>query len=119
MKFTRKSRAAFSSILSNTLLILLKLVAGIITGSISLIAEAIHSLIDLVAAIIAFVSVRIADRPADELHPFGHGKVENISGVVEGILIFAAAGIIIEQAIRRLINGETLELLDISSSSRT
>ncbi len=113
MKFTRKSKAAFTSILSNTLLILLKLVAGIITGSISLIAEAIHSLMDLAAAIIAFISVRIADRPADRQHPFGHGKVENISGVVEGILIFVAAGIIIEEAIRRLINGETLELLEV------
>ncbi len=83
--FNRKSKAACTSVLSNSLLILLKLIAGIMTGSISLIAEAIHSLMDLVAAIIAFVSIRIADSPADEKHPFGHGKVENISGVVEGI----------------------------------
>lgn len=111
--FTRKSKAAAVSIASNTLLILLKLVAGFFTGSISLIAEAIHSLMDLAAAIIAFISVRVADRPADEAHPFGHGKAENISGVVEGILIFVAAGIIINEAVHRLIKGATLELVEI------
>lgn len=111
--FNRKSKAAAVSIASNSLLILLKLVAGIFTGSISLIAEAIHSLMDLAAAVIAFISVRIADRPADERHPFGHGKAENVSGVVEGILIFIAAGIIINEAVQRLIRGATLELVEI------
>lgn len=113
MVFTRKSRAAFFSILSNSTLILIKLIAGIITGSVSLIAEAIHSLMDLTAAVVAFFSVRIADRPADKEHPFGHGKVENISGVVEGALIFIAACIIIYEAIHKLINGVTLELLEL------
>ena len=81
--FTVKSKAAAFSVASNSLLILLKLVAGLITGSISLIAEAVHSMNDLAAAVIAFFSVRIADTPADEKHPYGHGKWENISGVVE------------------------------------
>ena len=108
-----KSRAAAVSIASNSLLILLKIVAGIFTGSISLIAEAVHSLMDLAAAIIAFFSVRISDKPADEEHPFGHGKAENISGVVEAILIFIAAVIIIYEAVLRIIHGKTLELLDI------
>ncbi len=108
-----KPKAAAISIVSNSLLILLKIVAGVLTGSISLIAEAIHSVTDLVAAIIAFISVRISDRPADDRHPFGHGKAENISGVVEGVLIFIAAGIIIYQGIERLIVGATLELLEI------
>jgi cation diffusion facilitator family transporter len=95
------------------LLILLKIAAGIFTGSISLIAEAIHSTMDLAAAVIAYFSVRVSDKPADEQHPFGHGKMENISGVAEGLLIFVAAGIIIYEAIQRLINGATLEFLEI------
>ena len=104
----RKTTAAGLSIASNSALILLKIAAGIITGSISLIAEAIHSLMDLAASIIAFFSVRISDKPADREHPFGHGKAENISGVVEAILIFIAAVIIIYQAIERIINHKTL-----------
>jgi len=111
--FSTKSRAAGLSIASNSLLILLKIAAGLITGSIAILAEAIHSLLDLAAAIIAFISVRMSDRPADELHPFGHGKVENISGVVEGSLIFVAAGIIIYEAVKRLIAGAAVELLEV------
>lgn len=113
MKYPKKSKAAAISIVSNASLILLKLIAGMITGSVSLIAEAIHSVMDLAAAIVAFISVRIADRPADEKHHFGHGKAENISGVIEGVLIFIAAGIIINEAIHRLIEGSTLELLEM------
>jgi cation diffusion facilitator family transporter len=108
-----KTRAAAISIASNSLLILLKILAGIFTGSISLIAEAIHSTMDLAAAIIAYFSVRISDKPADEHHPFGHGKLENISGLAEGLLIFIAAGIIIYEAIHRLITGTTLEYVEI------
>jgi len=108
-----KQKAARISIASNTTLILLKTVAGIVTGSISLIAEAVHSLVDLAAAIIAFMAVRISDRPADQDHPYGHGKAENISGVAEGALIFVASGIIIYEAIKRLIAGATLEFLDV------
>jgi cation diffusion facilitator family transporter len=111
--FTRKTKAAAVSIASNTILILLKLVSGVITGSVSLIAEAIHSLMDLAAAIVAFVSVNISDRPADREHPFGHGKAENISGVIEGLLIFVAAGFIIYEAIHRIIVGEELEFLEL------
>jgi cation diffusion facilitator family transporter len=108
-----KQKAAKISIASNTTLILLKLVAGILTGSISLIAEAVHSLMDLAAAIIAFISVRVSDRPADQDHPYGHGKAENVSGVAEGALIFVASGIIVYEAIKRFIAGTTLEFLDV------
>ncbi|MFC1935079.1 cation diffusion facilitator family transporter [Chloroflexota bacterium] len=111
--FTKKSKAAAVSIASNTALILLKLIAGMITGSVSLIAEAIHSTMDLAAAIVAFISVRVADRPPDKKHHFGHGKAENISGVIEGVLIFVAAIIIINEAIHRLIEGVTLEYLEL------
>ena len=113
MKLNRKSKAAGFSILSNTCLILLKLVAGIVTGSVSLIAEAIHSMMDLAAAIVAFVSVRVSDKPPDNRHPFGHGKAENISGVIEGLLIFIAAGLIINEAVHKIIEGVHLEMLEI------
>ena len=71
----------------NIFLIVLKLIAGILSGSVSIISEAIHSMMDLVAAVIAFFSVRIASRPPDKEHPYDHGKFENISGVIEGLLI--------------------------------
>ncbi len=109
----KKTRAASLSIASNSLLILLKIIAGMLTGSVSLIAEAIHSSMDLAAAFIAFFSVRISDKAPDEKHPFGHGKAENISGVAEGILIFIAAIIIIYEAIQKIIHGVHLETIEI------
>ena len=111
--FSVKSRAAAVSVASNSTLILLKIVAGVLTGSISLIAEAVHSTMDLAAAVIAFFSVRISDNPADDEHPFGHGKAENVSGVVEGLLIFVAAGIIVYEAIKKIITGPRLEYVEI------
>jgi cation diffusion facilitator family transporter len=109
----KKSKAAAVSIASNTSLILLKLLAGVITGSVSLIAEAIHSVMDLVAAIVAFVSVRISDNPADKQHQFGHGKAENLSGVIEGILILVAAGLIVNEAIHKIKAGVHLEIVEV------
>jgi cation diffusion facilitator family transporter len=111
--FRTKTGAAGLSVLSNTLLILLKLVAGILSGSVSIIAEAIHSGIDLLAALIAFVCLRIAGRPADREHPFGHGKMENVSGTIEAVLIFVAAIFIIYEAINRIITGASVEYLGI------
>ena len=78
------------------------------SGSVSIISEAVHTVIDLLAAIMAYFSVKISDKPADEKHPFGHGKFENISGVVEALLIFAASGWIIHHAVIRLIEGEQI-----------
>lgn len=101
------------SISSNTLLILLKLVAGFVTGSVSLIAEAIHSIMDWIAAVVAFISVRISDNPVDKKHQFGHGKAENISGVIEGILILIAAGMIIKEAIDKIREGVHLEVIEV------
>ena len=87
----------------------MKLSVGIISGSVSIISEAIHSSMDLVAALIAFFSVRVSDNPPDSKHPFGHGKIENVSGVIEALLIFIAAGWIIIEAIKKL-TGEPFEL---------
>ena len=100
-----KSGAAALSIASNALLIAIKLAAGAITGSIAIITEAVHSLIDLVASVVAFVSVRKADEPADAEHPYGHEKVESLAATIEGMLILVGAGIIVYEATHRLVVG--------------
>jgi cation diffusion facilitator family transporter len=82
----------------------MKVIAGILSGSVSIISEAIHSSMDLLASFIAFYSVNVSSKPADKQHPYGHGKVENISGVVEGILIFIAAFLIVKEAIHKIMN---------------
>jgi len=94
----------------------MKLVVGLISGSVSILSEAIHSSMDLIAAIIAFISVRISDNPPDSRHPYGHGKVENISGVIEALLIFIAAIWIIFEAVKKLL-GEQTELDSIAIGS--
>ena len=108
MTTSLKTRTARLSVLSNSLLIILKVVVGAVTGSVSILSEAIHSSIDLVAAVIAFFAVKVSGNPADDRHPFGHGKVENVSGVIEALLIFAASAWIIYEAIGRFLHpGET------------
>ena len=104
------------SIFSNTLLIIMKLSVGIIGGSVSIISEAIHSSMDLLAAVIAFLSVRVSDNPPDSRHPYGHGKIENISGVIEALLIFVAAIWIIIEAVKKLL-GERIEIESIALGS--
>ena len=94
-----KVNVARLSVLSNIMLIALKVLVGFISGSVSIMSEAIHSAMDLVAAIIAFFSVKISDTPSDAGHPYGHGKIENVSGVIEALLIFVAAVWIIIEAI--------------------
>jgi cation diffusion facilitator family transporter len=111
-----KASIARLSILSNTCLIIMKLIVGLISGSVSIISEAIHSSMDLMAAIIAFFSVRVSDNPPDSRHPYGHGKVENISGVIEALLIFVAAIWIIVEAAKKLL-GEAIELESIAIGS--
>jgi cation diffusion facilitator family transporter len=108
-----KSGAAGLSIASNSILIALKLAAGAITGSIAIITEAIHSLIDLVASVIAFISVRKADEPADEEHPYGHEKVENLAANIEGILILVGAAVIVYEASHRLVDGASVDALGV------
>jgi cation diffusion facilitator family transporter len=100
-----KVRTAALSIISNSTLILLKVIAGTITGSIAILTEAVHSMIDLVASAVAFVSVRKADEPADESHRYGHEKIENLAAAVEGVLILVGSTVIGFEAIRRLIRG--------------
>jgi cation diffusion facilitator family transporter len=101
-----KTGAAALSIASNLVLIAMKLVAGAITGSVAIITEAIHSSIDLVASIIAFFSVREADKPADAEHPYGHAKIENLAAAIEAMLILVGSGIVVFESVRRLAAGE-------------
>ena len=106
----RKAKVALLSVASNTTLIVLKVIAGIMSGSVSIISEAIHSSMDLAAAVIAFFSVRVSAKPADKDHPYGHGKVENVSGVIEGLLIFVAAFLIIREAVKKLMSPEQIAI---------
>ena len=99
-----KSRAAALSIASNSVLVVLKVVAGVLTGSIAILTEAAHSAIDLVASVVAYYSVRKAEEPADRSHPYGHAKVENLAAAIEGMLILLGAAIIVVESIRRLIH---------------
>lgn len=104
-----KRQAASLSIISNSILIVFKLTAGIMMGSISVISEAIHSSIDLMASFIAFFSIRKSSQAEDSDHPFGHGKYENVSGFVEAILILFAAIIIVYESITKLVHGSNVE----------
>ncbi|MEN2467780.1 cation diffusion facilitator family transporter [Ornithinibacillus sp. FSL M8-0202] len=105
----RTPRIAFLSVISNSFVVLLKLIVGVITGSVAVISEAIHSSLDLLASLIAFISVRISGKPADKEHPFGHGKVENISGTIETLLIFVAGIWIIYECIHKLLYPEAIK----------
>ena len=108
-----KTRAAALSIVSNTVLIALKLAAGAITGSIAILTEAMHSSIDLIASFVAYFSVREADKPADAEHPYGHDKIENLAAAIEAMLILVGSGVIIYVAVRSLATGPEVHSLGI------
>jgi cation diffusion facilitator family transporter len=109
----RKARAARFSIVSNSTLIGLKIVAGVLTGSVAIITEAVHSAVDLVASVVAYFSVRKAEEPADRSHPYGHEKVENLAAALEGVLIVLGAAIIIYEAINKLSSGAHVDKLGL------
>jgi cation diffusion facilitator family transporter len=104
------SKIAAVSIFSNTFIVILKLASGILTGSVAVISEAIHSSLDLVASVIAYFSVKISNRPPDKDHPYGHGKFENISGTFETILIFIAGIWIICESINKILHPSPMKL---------
>ena len=106
-----RSRAAALSIASNAALILLKLVAGAVTGSVAIITEAVHSAVDLIASLVAFFSVREAEQPADEQHRYGHEKFENVAAGIEGMLILVGSGVIVYTAVRHLVEGAEIKAL--------
>ena len=102
-----KRSAALFSVLAALVITALKLLTGLLTGSLGMLSEAAHSSIDLVAAFITLLSIRVADRPADDEHNYGHGKIESLSAFVETVLMLASSIWIITEAIRRLISHET------------
>ena len=108
-----KSGAATLSVVSNSILIALKVAVGAITGSIAIITEAAHSLIDLLASVITLTSVRKADEPADVDHPYGHQKLENLAAQIEGMLILVGAAVIIYEATRRLVVGAKIDTVGL------
>jgi cation diffusion facilitator family transporter len=100
-----KRNAALASISASAALTIAKLIVGLLTGSIGILSEAAHSLIDLGATLITFFAVRISDKPPDRDHPYGHGKIESVAALSEtGLLIATSVGIVWE-AVRRLIEG--------------
>ena len=104
----RKVRVARQSVVSNTTLVAMKLIVGVSIGSVSIISEALHSGVDLLAAIIALFSVKASSRPADGIPTYGHGKIESIPGTVEALLIGAAAVWIITVAARKIVHPEPI-----------
>lgn len=101
----KKKIVAGLSIISNVTLTVLKFIAGFISGSLSIVSEAIHSLSDLLASVLTFFSVLKSSQPADEDHPYGHGKYEDMAGMIEGLLIIFAALFIIYKAAKKIIFG--------------
>ena len=108
-----KQRAAGLSVLSNIVLVLGKLVVGLMTGSVAVVSEAVHSAMDLLAAIIAFTAVTLSGRPPDQDHAHGHGKIEDLSGAVEALLIFGAVGYIGYEAISKLVTEVRVEQIHL------
>ena len=103
---SRQTRAAaLLSVASNAVLTIAKLVLGLVSGSVAVLSEAVHSAGDLVASGIALVAVRTSARPADHDHPYGHEKAENLAAAIEGLLIVAAGGYVAVEAGRRLADG--------------
>ena len=102
-----KKRVALISVLAAIVLTGSKLIIGILTGSLGILSEALHSGLDLVAAVITYISVSISDKPADRNHNYGHGKIENLSALVETILLLITCAWIIYEAVSRLVLGKT------------
>ncbi|WP_094602827.1 Ferrous-iron efflux pump FieF [Sporomusa silvacetica DSM 10669] len=107
-----KKSAARVSVMSNSVLVLTKLVVGVFTGSVSVISEAAHSAVDLLAALIAYFAVSNSDKKPDIKHTYGHGKIENLSGAVEALLIIAAAIWIVFEAVQKFSTNEAPKALE-------
>jgi cation diffusion facilitator family transporter len=108
-----KTRAAAVSIASNSCLIVLKVAAGLLTGSVGLLSDAVHSLMDLIASLIAWASVRKADEPADASHRYGHEKLEDLAAGAQALLLLFGAAFIAGEAIRALVQGDHVGSLGI------
>lgn len=107
-----KQRTARLSIISNTSLVVLKLIVGLCSGAVSIVSEAAHSGVDLVAALIAYFAVRKAAKPPDAHHAYGHGKVESLSAAIEAALIVLAAIWIVYEALAKIYSSATPQFLE-------
>ncbi len=110
----KKTRWAKLSVISNLILVIFKIIVFLFTGAVSILSEAIHSAIDLLAALIAFISVKKSSIPPDEDHPFGHGKYENLSGFIESSLIILAAFYIIYESIPKFKSEHNIDHINIA-----
>lgn len=108
-----KQKAALSSVFAAIFLTSMKIVVGIFTGSLGVLSEALHSTLDLFAAVITFFAVRFSDKPADAKHHFGHGKIESFSALIETVLLFITCGWIIYETVEKLFFGKGVELIGI------
>ena len=108
-----KQKAALSSVFAAIFLTSMKIVVGIFTGSLGILSEALHSALDLCAAVITFFAVRFSDIPADAKHHYGHGKIESFSALIETVLLFITCGWIIYEAVEKLFFGNGVELVGI------
>src|SRR5437763_16137546 len=102
---TDKQRVALTSIAASAGLTAAKAAVGLGTGSLAILSEAAHSLIDLAATVMTYFAVRIGDKPAGEEHHYGHGKVESLSALAETALLFVLCGVVIWEAVKRLAGG--------------
>lgn len=107
MSTHKKKAVALSSVFASIALTGMKLVVGLLTGSLGILSEAAHSALDFVAAFITYLTVRVSDNPADQKHHFGHGKIESFSALAETLLLFLTSGWIIYESVHRLINKGT------------
>jgi cation diffusion facilitator family transporter len=103
-----KKKVAIISVFAAVFLTGFKLVIGLLTGSLGILSEALHSGLDLIAAVITYFSVRVSDKPPDNEHNYGHGKIENFSAFIEAILLVITCIWIIYEAVGRLVTGKTL-----------
>lgn len=102
-----KSKVASISVMAAVVLVSMKLLVGVATGSLGILSEALHSALDFLAALITWVSVKLSDKPADSDHNFGHGKIENFSALLEALLLLATCAWIVYEALSRLFSGNT------------
>ncbi|WP_245867747.1 Ferrous-iron efflux pump FieF [Sporomusa silvacetica DSM 10669] len=107
-----KQHTARLSVVSNTLLVVLKLVVGVFTGAVSIISEAAHSAVDLIAALVAYVAVKKSSQPPDSQHAYGHGKIENLSAAFEAVLIVMAALWIVYESVQKINSPHIPEYLE-------
>ena len=113
IKNDKKKFVAGLSITSNVILSVLKIITGILSGSLSIISEAIHSLSDFFASVLTFFSVMKSSQPADNDHPYGHGKYEDMAGFIEGLLIIVASLFIIYEATKKIVFGIDMDTENI------